>query len=504
MFGWLRSRSSSARPKTRRPSPLRTEGVEGLESRLVLSPPGTGWQMVFADEFNGTALDTDVWTAASGSRRNAVNTPAAVSVGGGNLTITTYTNETGGHRTGFVGSKDKFQATYGYWEARINFQDSPGMWSAFWVHSPTIGSPLGDPYTAGTEIDIVEHRVRDAGGADISNKTVSNLHWDGYGANHQSTGSGLKNNPGSTPLQGNFHTYAMQWDPTGYRFYIDGTQVWSTTQAISGRSEFIYLTSEVENYGWAGNIPAGGYGSLATSQTKMVVDWVRVWQRPVSDVPNQVLNEAAGGFSVPLTVTQKDGQPTTVTFTSSNPTLLPPESFVLGGSGANRTLTVTPAAGVTGTATVTVTAGNGTVSGSDTFTVTVSAGSFRNGGFQSDLTGWGKYGGAALTTTGARTGGKALRIVGSGGAEQVITGLEPNTTYVLGGYARTTVAGTSTLIGVKNYGGPQKTVNRSGTSYAQGSVTFTTGPTSTSATIFVYKPTTAGESYFDDLYLFRA
>ena len=40
--------------------------------------------------------------------------------------------------------------------------------------------------------------------------------------------------------------------------------------------------------------------------------------------------------------------------TSSNSTLVPTGNLVLGGSGANRTLTITPAANQNGTATITV------------------------------------------------------------------------------------------------------------------------------------------------------
>jgi hypothetical protein len=39
------------------------------------------------------------------------------------------------------------------------------------------------------------------------------------------------------------------------------------------------LTCEVADASWAGYVPAGGYGSRATSTTKMDVDWVRVWQK---------------------------------------------------------------------------------------------------------------------------------------------------------------------------------------------------------------------------------
>jgi beta-glucanase (GH16 family) len=460
--------------------------------------------MLWSDEFNGTSLDTSKWAVGTGARRNAVNTANAISVSGGYLTITTYTSG-GTNYTGFIGTYNGFKATYGYFEARINFEDSPGMWSAFWLQSPTIGNPIGNPGVAGTEIDILEHRAVDNTGANISNKGEDNLHWDGYGANEKSAGSGLKNNPGSAPLQGNFHLYGLQWSPSGYQFYIDGTQIWSYAQAVSHRSEFIYLTSEVQNNSWAGNIPSGGYGSLSSSHTKMIVDYVRVWQKPVTGLADRATTEGTATPALAVTVTQQDGRTTNVTATSSNTYLVPNGNLSLGGSGANRTLTVHPAAGQTGYATVTVSAGNGPVSGSSSFTLTVNAGSFHNGGFEDDAsgTGWNRYGGAQVVGSGQRSGSRALLINGYGGAEQMITGLSPNTTYTLGGYARVTNVGVPADIGVKNYGGNQRTATITSTSYTRGTVTFTTGPTSTQATVFAYKPTTDASGYFDDYYVFR-
>lgn len=477
--------------------------TEPLESRRVFSAPGTGWQLLWADEFNGTALNQANWDVHTGARRHATNTPSAVAVANGNLAITTYT-DAGKHYTGFVGSRNDFRATYGYWEARIKYNDAPGMWSAFWMQSPTMGNPIGDVAKAGTEIDISEHRVRDASGADISNKSVSNLHWDGYGASHKSVGSGLVGSPASsTSLQGNYHNYAVEWGPGGYKFYIDDRQVWSTTQAVSRRSEFIYLTSEVQDNSWAGKIPTGGYGPLASSSTKMLVDWVRVWQKPVSDITSRTVSKGVAVAPIPFTVTQRDGIETKLTVTSSNTALLPLSGITITGTGADRTLQLKPTARMVGSSTVTIKAENGTVVGSDTFTLNVRTGSLQNAGFEDSSTGspWRGYGGAKLTTTGVKTGSKAAKISGYGGWEQVITGLRPNTTYVLGGWARVTRNGTPARIGVKFYGGDQRTVTFTTTTYTKGSVTFTTGTTNTQATIFVFKPTNLDDGYFDDIFL---
>ncbi|MBK6579204.1 MAG: hypothetical protein IPG17_24045 [Sandaracinaceae bacterium] len=62
-----------------------------------------------------------------------------------------------------------------------------------------------------------------------------------------------------------------------------------------------------------------------------------------------------------------------VTVVSDNATLLPPASFMLGGSGASRTLTILPASQQNGGGTVTVTVSDGSLSGSTSFVLTVTA-----------------------------------------------------------------------------------------------------------------------------------
>lgn len=61
----------------------------------------------------------------------------------------------------------------------------------------------------------------------------------------------------------------------------------------------------------------------------------------------------------------------TVTVSSDNPTLLPASSLALGGSGASRTLVITPALNQSGSGTVTVTVSDGALSTSTSFVLTV-------------------------------------------------------------------------------------------------------------------------------------
>lgn len=243
------------------------------------SPDGApaGYVLTWKDEFDGAALDAASWTVATGPRRDAQNVADALSVHDGVLTITTYTAN-GTPYTGFVMSQDKVMVKYGYIAAKIRLGASPGVWCSFWMLSPTVGNPIGDPATAGTEIDVVENRVVDQYGADVGDLDVANLNWDGYGADHKDLQRIASPPNGAPPLQGNWHVYAVLWTDSSYTYSLDGVPFWTETTAVSQRTEDLRFSCEVQDQSWAGNIPAAGYGSLATSRTRMDVDWVHVWE----------------------------------------------------------------------------------------------------------------------------------------------------------------------------------------------------------------------------------
>ncbi|WP_233278331.1 Ig-like domain-containing protein [Myxococcus stipitatus] len=118
------------------------------------------------------------------------------------------------------------------------------------------------------------------------------------------------------------------------------------------------------------------WGQTAQGQVTLTV-------KPANDAPtlSAVANQriASGGSTGELAFTVEDvdtpADRLTVTATSSNADLVPndPSKLVLGGSGANRTLHVIPAAGVSGTTTITLAVGDGADTTSITFTVEVTA-----------------------------------------------------------------------------------------------------------------------------------
>ncbi|MFZ2725528.1 MAG: glycoside hydrolase family 16 protein [Methylococcaceae bacterium] len=233
-------------------------------------------KMFWHDEFRSQSLDLTKWNYRyTGLRNSAINTPNAVTVERGQLVITTYTNK-GIHYTGMIGTQDKFEMTYGYVEARMKFHNMPANWSAFWLQSPTFGTPIGSPDIAGTEIDIIEHRMANQTNSDVSSYIVNAIHWDGYASSHKSIGNMVSFK--QTLSQDTWHTYGVLWTPTSYSFYFDDKLVWTTTTAVSDRSEYLILSSAIRNNSWAGTIPTTGYGSLTKSRCQTKVDYVRAYK----------------------------------------------------------------------------------------------------------------------------------------------------------------------------------------------------------------------------------
>src|SRR6218665_576511 len=228
--------------------------------------------LLWEDDFNGTSLDLAHWIYRyPGVRHDGYNDATTVSVSDGNLFIKVYTDQADGatrHHTGMIATKKEFK--YGKFEVRAAFVNQSGSWSAFWLQSPSIGKPAGNPQQAGMEIDVVETLPGDG-------RVYHNLHWDGYGADHKAIGIKTKDIGANS---GNYHTYTLEWTPAYYKFYVDGELTWTYSDNVSQRSEFIIFSTEVRNHAsgsWAGPIPQNGYGSLADAVTVMKVDYVKCY-----------------------------------------------------------------------------------------------------------------------------------------------------------------------------------------------------------------------------------
>jgi hypothetical protein len=142
----------------------------------------------------------------------------------------------------------------------------------------------------------------------------------------------------------------------------------------SGANRTVTVTPATNQFGTATITVTVSDGSLTASSAFLLT--VNQVNTPPTITPLGSQATAVGIAVGPLAVTVGDLETATasltLTGTSSNQALLPDANIALGGSGANRTVTLTPAAGQTGSATVTLTVGDGALFTAASFVLTVS------------------------------------------------------------------------------------------------------------------------------------
>lgn len=180
---------------------------------LTAPTPATGYRLAWHDEFDGTSVDGQKWRMVNEKRDDAQQTPSAIDVADGIVTISTYT-DAGTHYTGWLDTnKDPgCRFTFGYIEARVRFVNAPGQWSAFWLMSNSNRAYTPENPAAGVEIDIIEHRAVGANNVgDFSNRHSSAVHWNGYKEGEKkSAGSGVSPLPVGESFS-EWHTAGVLW-----------------------------------------------------------------------------------------------------------------------------------------------------------------------------------------------------------------------------------------------------------------------------------------------------
>ncbi len=250
----------------------------------VPTPPPTltpdwamaGWQLVWHDEFAGTALDEDSWTFDIGGN------------GWGNNELQVYTRRTENvrvengqlileaRREDFLGreytsARLKTQGLkawqYGRVEARIKIPRGQGIWPAFWMLGNDI---LTHPWPDCGEIDIMENIGKEPA---IVHGTV---HGPGYSG---AQGVGGPYELGGGAFADDSHVYAIEWDAGQIRWFVDDTAYLTVTpKDVPGRWVYDHPFFIILNIAVGGNWPGPPDDTTVFPQI-MAVDYVRVYQR---------------------------------------------------------------------------------------------------------------------------------------------------------------------------------------------------------------------------------
>jgi beta-glucanase (GH16 family) len=254
-----------------------------LTTATSQAEPPVGYKLVWSDEFEGSALDTNKWFYRTGGRLLSFQKPENVSVVDGLLRLVLKKEEVGGlhYTAGGVISKREF--VYGYFEARFRCPKQAGWHTAFWTMQYRAlkgGLDFAQQVASGQttdqqtqEIDICEqdaanNRSYSAGVIDWSGKTGKKS--VGYGRVYYHT-------PKVPDFATEFHVWACEFTPAVVKFFLDGklTHKTDATKFPHG-PQSVWLTSVAVLWG------------KPTSPKKMddtglpafaEFDWVRVYER---------------------------------------------------------------------------------------------------------------------------------------------------------------------------------------------------------------------------------
>ncbi len=277
----------------------------------------SGWQLVWADEFDGDRIDGGKWGLANdcwggGNDERQCYTPRMqnASVHDGHLVITARPEPWSGPayppdlRTGqnaaALATKPFTSARlttaghaafrYGKIEVRARLPQGQGTWPAIWMlpEQRHYGA-----WAASGEIDIMEAvnlgepcsaQGQTCGADGRENGILGTIHFGGLPPANRYIGESVQM---PAPRDG-FHTYSVTWMPQGIRWAIDGvayeTRVpheWHTSATSRSGAPFDRPFHIILNLAIGGHLPEGrnsGGVDPGIGITTMEVDWVHVSQ----------------------------------------------------------------------------------------------------------------------------------------------------------------------------------------------------------------------------------
>ncbi|MBI1402156.1 MAG: family 16 glycosylhydrolase [Porphyrobacter sp.] len=280
-------------------APALLAGTAGQAQVAQTSAEAEARKLVFADEFDGPALDRAKWNVVgmdfwvNNEQQAYLDSPETIAIAshvegadGGALVlrpvyrpgIDTRKDRKADFVSGRINSLGKAEFTHGRIEARIRMPDATGVWPAFWM--------LGDGKWPDTgEIDIMEY--------------VGERDWTGVALH----GPGYS---GETPLVNKFvfdpatdvtdwHVYAVEWTSQSILFEVDGRLTYRVTRPMVehyGPWRFDNPKHLILNFAIGGAYPVKTNGirrpyngmpratvdAIKAGQVAMYVDWVRVYE----------------------------------------------------------------------------------------------------------------------------------------------------------------------------------------------------------------------------------
>ncbi len=238
---------------------LSTAVVLSAVSTSLATPPA-GYQLFWADEFDGTSLNESDWWYRGDEKHRSIQLEENVSVQGGELILTLDRLDTpiNGFNAAGAGIITQQRFHYGYYETRAKLGDGidhdgnggidEGWHHAFWAMAAEAdenGHVLTTfPSFRKTEIDGYEN-----GSGNLGRMSQHVLYWDGGSITHRLPSEDITYQTPGTEFD--YHTYGFEWTPQEVRFFVDDVH---TKTAVFPAEQFehdqinLWLTAIATNW----------------------------------------------------------------------------------------------------------------------------------------------------------------------------------------------------------------------------------------------------------------
>jgi len=229
-------------------------------------------KLVWSDEFNNSALNTELWNYELGNNNgwgnneletytNSINN---VHLDTGYLHITALNPSPNSYTSGRLTTKGKKEFTYFRVDIRAKMPEGQGIWPALWALGGNI-STVNWPKCG--EIDIMEYLGH------TPSKVYGTIHWDANG--HQQNGSSFTLPTGK--FSTGFHIFSLIWTPNQFKWLVDNQEYYFVPRGSVSAFPFDLPQFFIFNVAVGGNWPGSPDANTVFPQ-HMIVDYIRVYQ----------------------------------------------------------------------------------------------------------------------------------------------------------------------------------------------------------------------------------
>ncbi len=249
-----------------------------LSRGYISSIEYSGYNLVWQDECNGVALDTEYWnfdigTGVGGWGNNELQYYRAENawVSDSVLTIEARQESFGGsnYTSAKIKTYGKKSFQYGRIDIRALLPKGKGLWPALWTLGDNFNS-VGWPDCG--EIDVAEM----VGGNGGENKVYGTAHWEHEGA-HADAGGSKTLSSSVYNYNEAYHVFSVYWDENFIKWYVDDQQFYEIDISSGDMSEFHQAHWFILNVAVGGNWP-GSPDATTIFPQQMKVDYIRVFQ----------------------------------------------------------------------------------------------------------------------------------------------------------------------------------------------------------------------------------